>query len=145
MHGHYSFGRKVFGDTVETNVVTPHVFMDIGRLLNIHRSYSLTTIKAINQQILIAQYAQCEQISKLQNEIAVSNAVLRRILKNQLEDLQHREKQRYYKSLAYNINEAVDIISSEYIQIMRQIVVECPYWESRVEGIHSYIPRVDSK
>lgn len=91
----------------------PTFFMNIDRLLNIHQSYSLTTIKAINQQILIAQYAQCEQISKLQDEIAASNAVLKQILKNQLEDLRHREKQRYYKSLAYNINEAVDIISAE--------------------------------
>ena len=76
--------------------------MNTDQLLNIHQSYSLTTIKAINQQILIAQYAQCEQISKLQKEIAASNEVLRQILRNQLVDLQYREKMRYYKSLAYN-------------------------------------------
>lgn len=93
--------------------------MNTDQLLNIHQSYSLTTIKAINQQILIAQYAQCEQISKLQKEIAASNEVLRQILRNQLVDLQYREKMRYYKSLAYSINEAVDVICVESSHLVK--------------------------
>ena len=93
--------------------------MNTDQLLNIHQSYSLTTIKAINQQILIAQYAQCEQISKLQKEIAASNEVLRQILRNQLVDLQYREKMRYYKSLAYSINEAVDVICAESSHLVK--------------------------
>ena len=43
--------------------------MNIDRLLSIHQSDALMRIGAINKQMLIAQYAQCQQISKLQKEL----------------------------------------------------------------------------
>lgn len=41
--------------------------MNIDRILNIYQSYSLTKISAINKQMLIAQYAQCENIKAVKN------------------------------------------------------------------------------
>ena len=60
--------------------------MDIDKLLSIHQSHSLMKIGAINKQMLIAQYAQCEQISALQKQISASNSISRQILENQLKE-----------------------------------------------------------
>lgn len=87
--------------------------MDIDRLLSIHQSHSLMKIGAINKQLLIAQYAQCEQISALQKEISASNNISRQILENQLKEIKRQESLRYYKSLAYAMKEAVKCIDEE--------------------------------
>ena len=81
--------------------------------LQIHHSYELRKISMLNKQMLIAQYAQCEQISALQKQIRQSNSISRQILENQLKEFQYREKIKYYKSLAYNMNEATSFISNE--------------------------------
>lgn len=93
--------------------------IDIDKLL-IHQSYSLMKISAINKQMLIAQYAQCEQISALQKEISASNNISRQILKNQLKEIKHQELLRYYKSLAYAMKEAAGRIETE-----EDIVFKC--------------------
>jgi len=103
----------VFGDTLDVNVVSSRFYMDIDRLLSIHQSHSLMKIGAINKQMLIAQYAQCEQISALQKEISASNSISRQILENQLKEIKHQELLRYYKSLAYAMREAVEHIEAE--------------------------------
>ncbi|MDH6306700.1 hypothetical protein M2459_003640 [Parabacteroides sp. PF5-5] len=86
---------------------------NIDRILNLHQSYSLMKIGALNKQMLIAQYAQCEQIGDLQKEIEHSNSVSRKILENQLREIKHRETLKYYKSLAYNMSEATCAIAEE--------------------------------
>lgn len=93
--------------------------IDINKLL-IHQSYSLMKIRAINKQMLIAQYAQCKQISALQKEISASNNISRQILKNQLKEIKHQELLRYYKSLAYAMKEAAGRIEAE-----EDIVFKC--------------------
>lgn len=98
--------------------------MDIDRLLSIHQSHSLMKIGAINKQMLIAQYAQCEQISALQKEISASNSISRQILENQLKEIKHQELLRYYKSLAYAMKEAV-----EYIDTEKDVIFKCFLYE----------------
>jgi len=63
--------------------------------------------------MLIAQYAQSEQISALQKKIQQSNDISRQILENQLKEIQYKEKMKYYKALAYNMDEATSLISKE--------------------------------
>lgn len=55
--------------------------MGLDRLLNIYQAYTITKISAYNKQMLIAHYAQCEKIGKLQQQIKVANSVSRNILK----------------------------------------------------------------
>lgn len=98
--------------------------MNIDRLLSIHQSHSLMKIGETNKQILIAQYAQCEQISSLQKQIAVSNNISRQILENQLKEIKHKELQRYYKSLAYAMNEA-----AIYIETEGDVIFKCFLYE----------------
>lgn len=104
--------------------------MDIDRLLAIHQSHSLMKIGAINKQMLIAQYAQCEQISALQKEIAASNILSRQILNNQLKDIKHKELLAYYKSLAYAMKEATGCIEAE-----NDIAFKCFLYELYCETI----------
>ena len=98
--------------------------MNIDKLLSIHQSHSLMKIGAINKQMLIAQYAQCEQISALQKQIAVSTNISKQILENQLKEIKHKELQRYYKSLAYAMNEA-----TQYIETEDDVIFKCFLYE----------------
>jgi len=86
---------------------------NIDRILRVQQSYQLAKIGAINKQMLIAQYAQCEQISMLEKKIQQSNAISRQILENQLKEIQYKEKIKYYKALAYNMGESISLISNE--------------------------------
>lgn len=86
--------------------------MNIDRILNIYQSYSLTKISAINKQMLIAQYAQCENIKAVQKQLDIANSVSRHILENQLKEIKQREAQKYYKNLAFKMNEAFEKITS---------------------------------
>jgi len=87
--------------------------MNIDRLLSIHQSDALMRIGAINKQMLIAQYAQCQQISKLQKELESCSNVSKKILENQIKDIKHQEQLKYYKSLAYAMKEAIEYIAKE--------------------------------
>ncbi len=91
---------------------------NIDRILNIHQSYSLKKVSDLNKQILIAQYAQTEQISKLEKEMKASNDISREILYNQLHELKHKETLRYYKDLAFSMNDAVSIIEKTDNQLL---------------------------
>ena len=84
--------------------------IDIDRILNIHQSYSQQKIGALNKKILIAQYAQSEQIIKVQEELKIVNETTKSILNNQLRELQEKEIQKYYKNLIFNINLLIDYI-----------------------------------
>lgn len=108
--------------------------MDIDRLLSIHQSHSLMKIGAINKQMLIAQYAQCEQISALQKEISANNSISRKILENQLKEIKHQELLRYYKSLAYAMKEAVGYIEAEKDTVFKCFLCEL-YSEPIIENI----------
>lgn len=86
--------------------------MGLDRLLNIYQAYTITKISTYNKQMLIAHYAQCEKIGELQQQIKVANSVSRNILKNQLKEIELREEQKFYKGLAFNMNEVYEKISS---------------------------------
>jgi len=95
---------------------------NIDRILNMHQSYSLMKNSAINRQILISQYAQCEEISNLERDIQRTTSISRRILENQLKEFQHRESLKYYKQLAYNMNEAASLIIDEKDPVMQSFM-----------------------
>ena len=87
--------------------------MKADTLFNIYQSYSLAKISALNKQNLIALYAQNEQLNKLNKELAKSNSVTQQILKNQIKELERQEKCRYYKSLSFNLSQAIDMLENE--------------------------------
>lgn len=97
-------------DTISVDVsVKSH---PIDRILNLHQSITLATIRKQNQHMLTAQYAQCQQMQQLQRQMQANNSMTRQILENQLKEIQHKENLKYYKALAYNIKEAVNVITN---------------------------------
>lgn len=78
--------------------------------INLYEVYTIKQISALNKEILGAQYAQCGELQKLQKEMANSTAVSKQILRTQIEELKRQEKVRYYKDLAFKLNEAIAVI-----------------------------------
>ena len=73
--------------------------MDKNTWLNIYQAYSLEKISSLNKHGLAMQYAQCEQLVKLNKELAATNATTRRILQNQIREIEKREEQKYYPKI----------------------------------------------
>jgi len=87
--------------------------MKADTLFNIYQSYSLAKISALNKQNLIALYAQNEQLSKLNKELAKSNSVNQQILNNQIKEIERQEKCRYFKKLSFNLSQAIGLLENE--------------------------------
>ena len=91
--------------------------MDIDRSLNIYQAYSLAKISALNKKMLEAQYAQCQQIGQLEKtlskELSAINATNKQILETQLQQAKRQEEIRYYRNLAHNIKECIEIIDEQ--------------------------------
>lgn len=87
--------------------------MDKNTWLNIYQAYSLEKISTLNKHGLAMQYAQCEQLVKLNKELAATNATTKRILQYQIREIEKREEQKYYKSLSFNINLALQKIENQ--------------------------------
>ena len=85
--------------------------MNIERALNIYRTYTVARIAALDKQNLAMQYAQCGELVKLQKQIDRANQTSLSILRNQEKELKRQEAQRYYKSLAFNLNKSLTVIS----------------------------------
>lgn len=102
--------------------------MNIDRTLNIYQAYSLAKISALNKQMVIAQYAQCEQISKLEKslskELKAINAANQQILENQIKEAKRQEKIRFYRNLAYNIKECINIINGQKDLIFKSFLLK---------------------
>lgn len=87
--------------------------MDTNTLLNIYQSYTLTKVSEINKQSLIAAYAQNEQLNKLNKELSRANRTSNQILRNQIKEIELREKQRYYKNLTFNLSQVMTSLENE--------------------------------
>lgn len=102
--------------------------MNIDRTLNIYQAYSLAKISALNKQMVIAQYAQCEQIGKLEKslpkELKALNATNQQLLENQIKGAKRQESIRYYRSLAHNIKECIDIIDEQKDLLFKSFLLE---------------------
>lgn len=84
--------------------------INIDRILNIQQSYTQAKISALNKEILRAQYAQSAQINALQREMSVANSISREILRNQIKEIENKEKQKFYKASSFNMNELIAYI-----------------------------------
>lgn len=90
---------------------------NIDRALNIYQSYSLAKISALNKKSLAMQYAQCGEINNLEKnisrELQAVNKLNRQILENQLRDIKHQETIKFYRKIAFDAKEAIEIINSQ--------------------------------
>ncbi len=119
----------VFGDTCEWDETTgrsaPFFYhetyrkMNTNTILRIYQTYSLEKISALSKQSLIAQYAQNEQLVKLNKQLAANNSATNKILQNQIKELERQEKCRFYKNLIFNLKLATDKIENQPICYFR--------------------------
>ena len=87
--------------------------MKTDTLLNLYQSYTLTKVSELNKQSLIALYAQNEQLSQLNEELTRANRTTEQILRNQIKEIEQKEKRRYFKNMTFNLSQALDLIENE--------------------------------
>ena len=87
--------------------------MKTDTLLNLYQSYTLTKVNELNKQCLIALYAQNEQLSQLNEELARANRTTEQILRNQIKEIEQKEKRRYFKNMTFNLSQALDLLENE--------------------------------
>lgn len=87
--------------------------MNTNTLFNIYQSYTLTKVSELNKQTLVALYAQNEQLNKLNEELARSNRATEQILRNQIKEIEIQEKNRYFKSMTFNLSQAMTLLENE--------------------------------
>lgn len=98
------------------------------RALNLYQTYSVAKISALSKQQLIAQYAQCDQIGKLeknlQKELRNINSTNQQILEHQLKEAKKAEDIKYYRSIAHNCKEAIVLIQEQENWIIKSFLYE---------------------
>jgi len=106
--------------------------MNKNLLLDLYKVYSLKKISSLSEKNLAMQYEQCGQIIALRKQIEKSDITNKRILENQIKELERQEKVRYYKNLICNLQAAVDVINSiddiafkSYICIHYNASIDC--------------------
>ena len=99
---------------IDLNVREDKPAFNIDRLLSIHQSYSLEGIKRLNVEMLKAQYAQCEQLTQLQKQIDQGNKISMQILRNQIREIENRERQKFYKAMVFNLAMFCDHIRRKF-------------------------------
>jgi hypothetical protein len=82
----------------------------LDRLINIHQSIKLEQIKKTNELMLKSQLMQNAQLKALNSQINAANELTRQILRNQINEIEQKEQQRFYKSLSFNMGEAIEKI-----------------------------------
>ena len=87
--------------------------MKTDTLLNLYQSYTLTKVSELNKQSLIALYAQNEQLTQLNKELARANRTTEQILRNQIKEIEQKEKHRYFKNMTFNLSQALDLLENE--------------------------------
>lgn len=105
---------------------------NIDRLLSIHQSYSLEGIKRLNVEMLKVQYAQCEQISQLQKQIEQGNKISMQILRNQIKEIENRERQKFYKAMVFNLAVFCDHIEKIEPITLRAFIL--PMYATYIDG-----------
>jgi hypothetical protein len=87
--------------------------MNTDTLFNIYQSYTLTKVSELNKHSLVALYAQNEQLSKLNQELARANRTTEQILRNQIKEIEQQERRCYFKNMTFNLSQAMTLLEKE--------------------------------
>ncbi len=93
--------------------------------------------RKINEQILVQQYNNNKHLSDLKKQMNEANSINKQILANQLKAEQHKEAQKYYKALSYNLFETTDLISKIEDPMVLNYVLNNYYEKIKVNIIES--------
>ncbi len=81
---------------------------DLDRSIGIFTAINSYHSRKLNEQILIQQYKSNSHLSELSKQMDSANATNRKILQNQIQEIENKEKQKFYKALSFNINEIIE-------------------------------------
>jgi len=97
------------------------------RLVNIHQSVELHLTKRINQRILQEQILQNAEMRYLNNQLSASNQINRQILENQISEIKHKEEQKFYKALSFQMHELIEPINNITDQLVKKYFIDRYY------------------
>ncbi|MCB6055253.1 hypothetical protein [Flavobacterium psychrophilum] len=78
------------------------------RSVNVINTYNSYRNRKVSEQILVQQYKSNAQLTAMKNQLKEANETNRRILQNQIRELELKEEQKFYKPLSYNNNEIIE-------------------------------------
>ncbi len=97
------------------------------RIINIHQSFKLQQVVALNKEMLNAQLRQNQKLNILNNQLAEANNINKQLLLNQIAELKREEEQRFYKSLAFNCLEIIEMLEKIDDNILQVYFVQTYY------------------
>ncbi len=97
------------------------------RLVNIHQSVQLEQTKKINKRILQEQLIQNAELQQLNNQLASSNQISRKILENQIREIEHKEVLKFYKTLSFKMFEFIEPIDNISEPLVKKYFIDRYY------------------
>ncbi|MCB9227329.1 MAG: hypothetical protein H6578_09215 [Chitinophagales bacterium] len=97
------------------------------RLLNIHQSVKLEELTKLNKRMLDVQVHQSKQLNALNKQLSETTQLNKQILDNQIAEITLKEEQRFYKSLAFNNIQILELINNIQLPKLKKYFVETYY------------------
>lgn len=97
------------------------------RLINIHQSVQLEQTKKINKGILQEQLLQNAELQQLNHQLASSNQISRKILENQIREIEHKEVLKFYKTLSFKMYEFIEPIDNISDPLVKKYFIDKYY------------------
>ncbi len=89
--------------------------------LNTYNNYKN---RKVNEKILKQQKQSNKHLSQMQKELAAANATSKRILQNQIKEIEKAEEQKYYKALSFHTFELISEVSKTDDKIVLSYVMD---------------------
>lgn len=101
----------------------PKTYPKLNTFLNIYQSFKLRRISKSNKELLNNALHQNAELQNLNNQLKYSNEIQHQILNNQIYEIQHRESQKFYKSLLFYYHQSFDeLLKLEDINLMQFVL-----------------------
>lgn len=97
------------------------------RSLNVINTYNTYKDRKISEQILVQQKKNNKHLAEMKSQMMIANETNKRILQNQIRQEEQKEEQRFYKSLSYNSNELVELLTKIEDEVVLNYIVNGNY------------------
>jgi hypothetical protein len=81
---------------------------NVDRGINVINTYNSYKNRKVSEQILVQQKQNNRHLIDMKMQMQEANATNRKILENQIRELEQKEEQKYFKALSFNTNEIIE-------------------------------------
>jgi hypothetical protein len=81
---------------------------NVDRGINVINTYNSYKNRKLSEQILVQQKQNNRHLVDMKMQMKEANATNRKILENQIRELEQKEEQKYFKALSFNTNEIIE-------------------------------------